>query len=61
MSALVVHGTNTGEMQGTPATGKSVTFTIIQIVRLANGKIAEEWESFNMMDMMQQLGLAGSS
>jgi len=53
-------GTNTGEMMGMPPTGKRVDLRwVINMVRIANGKIAEEWEVFDQADFAQQLGLGG--
>jgi steroid delta-isomerase-like uncharacterized protein len=49
-------GTNSGSMMGMPPTGRSVTVTGIDILRIAGGKIAERWGNFDMAGMMQQLG-----
>jgi steroid delta-isomerase-like uncharacterized protein len=50
-------GTHTGELMGMPATGKKIDIQwVMNIVRIANGKIVEEWEIFNQMDLMRQLG-----
>ncbi len=56
---VVAHGTNTGEFMGAPATGKSAEMVIINIVRIQDGKVAEEWEVFDRLGLMEQLGLAG--
>ena len=58
VSRVVVSGTNTGELFGTPATGKKMTLPLTTIQRFANGKITEEWESWDQADMMRQLGVA---
>jgi len=50
-------GTHQGEMQGIPATGKSVSIPSITIFRLDNGKIAEGWLVSDDLGMMQQLGV----
>ena len=50
-------GTNSGEFQGMPPTGKQVTGTGISIHRLANGKMAEAWVNFDALGMLQQLGV----
>ncbi len=50
-------GTHRGDLQGIAPTGKKVTVTGINIDRIAGGKIAEEWEIFDLMGMMQQLGV----
>ncbi len=38
---FAMHGTHRGEFMGVPPTGKQVTMTGIQIVRIVGGKIAE--------------------
>ena len=49
-------GTNTGEFMGIPATGKKIRLSGIIISRIADGKIAEEWENYDAIGMMRQLG-----
>jgi steroid delta-isomerase-like uncharacterized protein len=53
----VARGTNTGTGNGLPATGKKVELAGITIWRIADGKIKEEWSSFDQLSMMRQLGL----
>ena len=50
-------GTNTGEGNGLPATGKKVKGRGITIWRIVNGKIKEEWSEFDELRLMKQLGL----
>ncbi len=50
-------GTHTGDFFGIPATGKTVSLDGTTIVRMSNGKIAEERDFFDNMDFMTQLGL----
>ena len=50
-------GTHKGELMGIPPTGKQVTTSGISILRVANGKIAEQWDSFDNLGMLQQLGV----
>ena len=52
-----IHGTQSGELQGIPPTGKEVTVTGIIITRVDNGKAVEEWEAFDQLSLMQQLGV----
>ncbi len=50
-------GTHTGgEFMGIPATGKKVSFGVIDIIRIAGGKLVEHWGQMDSMLMMQQLG-----
>ena len=50
------HGTHRGEFMGFPATGKPVHMSLMLISRIAEGKIAEEWEIWDGAGMAQQLG-----
>lgn len=50
-------GTHTGNFFGIPATGKAVSLDGVTLVRMSNGKIAEERDFFDNMDFMTQLGL----
>ena len=49
--------THTGEFQNIPATGKEITLRFINIMRVSNGKNAEEWDEIDSLGMMQQLGV----
>jgi steroid delta-isomerase-like uncharacterized protein len=50
------HGTHRGEFMGFPATGRSFRLAGLVISRVAEGKIAEEWEIFDSAEMARQLG-----
>ncbi|MEK9138195.1 MAG: ester cyclase, partial [Bacteroidota bacterium] len=50
-------GTNTGP-GGLPPTGKAITIWGINIIHFENGKMVEEWDSFDNVPSMQQLGYA---
>jgi len=50
-------GTHTGVFFGIPATGKKVSIDGVTLVRMSNGKIAEEKDFFDNLDFMTQLGL----
>jgi steroid delta-isomerase-like uncharacterized protein len=54
-----VTGTNQGELMGMPASGRSVSVQVIDIIRFGeDGLVHEHWGVFDMMSMMQQLGVA---
>ena len=59
---VVVRWTGTGthktELMGIPPTGKSVHVSAVSILRIANGKIAEQWCVWDTLGMLQQLGVA---
>jgi steroid delta-isomerase-like uncharacterized protein len=50
-------GTHQGELMGIPPTGKQTTTTGIDIFRIVDGKIVEEWVNWSTMALMQQLGV----
>jgi steroid delta-isomerase-like uncharacterized protein len=50
-------GTHQGEFMGIPATGKRVSFGVIDIVRYADGKVVEHWGQMDNLGMLQQLGV----
>lgn len=54
-------GTHTGNFFGIPATGKKVSLDGVTLVRMSNGKIAEERDFFDNYDFLTQLGLIPSS
>ncbi len=53
---LTIRGTQQGEFQGMPATGKSITITSLNIFHFANDKVAEQWVVIDNLGMLQQLG-----
>ena len=50
-------GKHTGEYMGIAPTGKRVTMMGISIIRIAGGKIAEEWDEQDNLGFMEQLGV----
>ena len=50
-------GTHTGIFFGIKPTGKQVDLDGVTLVRMENGKIAEERDFFDNLEFMQQLGL----
>ena len=52
-----VRGTHHGEFLGVAPTGKQVTFTGINIYRIANGQIVERWAEEDGVHLYQQLGI----
>lgn len=59
MSRVRPQGTHTAELMGIPPTGRSIDLRwVMNMVRIADGKIAEEWEIWDSGDFMKQLGLA---
>ena len=54
---LTTRGTHKGEFMGIPPAGKSLTVTVIEIFRITDGKIVEQWVEADYLGMMQQLGV----
>ncbi len=53
-----VSGTHKGEFMGAPATGQQVDIHGMIMSRMVDGMIIEEWEAFDQLEIIKQLGLA---
>jgi steroid delta-isomerase-like uncharacterized protein len=53
---VILTGTHQGELMGVPASGNTVEFESIDIIRLEEGKVAEHWGVTDTMTLMQQIG-----
>lgn len=51
-------GTHRGPFLGMQATNKTGNVSGTSILRIDNGKIAEHWSDWNLLTLMEQLGLA---
>ena len=59
VTRVTIRGTHQGEVEEFgPPTGRRVEVQGITIHRIEGGKIAEEWNSYDNLSIMQQLGLA---
>ena len=54
-------GTHEGELMGISPTGNRVTVVGNTIERIAEGQIAETWDNYDALGMMQQLGVIPST
>ena len=52
----VFHGTHTGELLGIPPTGTEVEILVMDVVRVAGGRIVEHWGIVDQLGLLQQLG-----
>ncbi len=57
MSRVTCRFVHKGELEGIPPTGKTATISLFTVFRLVDGKIAEEWEIFDELGLMTQLGM----
>ncbi len=55
--ALSGRGTQTRPIMGQPPTGKLFQVDVIDIMRVVDGKVVEQWGVPDMLGMMRQLGL----
>jgi steroid delta-isomerase-like uncharacterized protein len=54
---FVLRGTHRGTFAVLPATGKKVTLTGMDFIRIANDKLAELWSNQDTLALLQLLGL----
>ncbi len=57
VTRFTTHGTQQGTLGSIPPTGKQVAVSTIEITRIADGKIVEDWGLDDRLGMLQQLGL----
>jgi predicted ester cyclase len=48
-------GTHTGELRGFQGTGQPLKLTGIDVLRIANGKVAERWQEADHLGILNQL------
>jgi steroid delta-isomerase-like uncharacterized protein len=56
MVRSVVRGTHLGDFLGVPATGREVRFEAMDIFRLSDNKIIEQWVVIDALGLLQQIG-----
>jgi steroid delta-isomerase-like uncharacterized protein len=54
-------GTHNGELNGIPPTGRSIRVDAIAIHRMAGDRIAETWEVWDTLGLLQQIGVVPST
>ena len=56
-----MRGTHQGAFQGIEPTGKPITVTLIDIIRVEHGKFVEHWGGPDLFDLLKQLGAVFST
>ena len=56
-SRVVLRGVHSGDSIGFPATGRPFEVTLVAIFRLRDGRIAEEFKTYDALDLLTQLGM----
>ncbi len=54
---MKARGTNLGPLNGSPPTGRSFEIDVIDIVRVADGRVVEHWGVPDRLGQMMQLGV----
>jgi predicted ester cyclase len=49
---------HTGDLPGLTSTGKEIRVTGISVFRIVDGRFEEAWQNWDMLGMVEQLGLA---
>jgi predicted ester cyclase len=52
-------GTNDGPIWGRPATGRTIDITVIDVMRVAGGRMVEHWGVADRLAMLKQIGAMG--
>ena len=55
-TVVTVRATHQKEFLGIPATGKQVSFMVIGLDRIVDGKIVDHWELPDFFSLLQQIG-----
>ena len=50
-------GTHQGEFVGVPPTGRRISFSGIEIIRVKDGRIVERWGEWDGIHIMEQMGM----
>jgi steroid delta-isomerase-like uncharacterized protein len=56
VARLTARGTHQGELLGMPPSNTRVAIMLVDIFRLADGRIAEQWAILDILGMLQQIG-----
>jgi len=54
-------GSHVGDLNGVPATGRPIRVDAITIHRMVDRKIAETWEVWDTLGLLQQIGVVPTS
>ncbi len=57
VTRLTNRGTHRGEIMGVQPTGSATAFGVIDISRVSNGRIVEEWIQGDLLGLLKQIGV----
>lgn len=52
----IMTGTHRGEFMGIPPTGRSVEVSLVDMIRVEDGRFVEQWGGPDVLDLLHQLG-----
>ena len=52
-------GTNDGPMWGRPPTGRPIDITVIDVMRVVDGRMVEHWGVADRLAVLKQIGAMG--
>lgn len=57
LARLTIRATHQGDFMDIPPTGKEVEVSVLDLFRIADGRLEEHWAMIDNLGMMQQLGV----
>ena len=57
LTRCITRGTQRGEFMGRPGAGQTFEITLINIMRIRDGLIVDEWDEFDTLSFLTQLGI----
>ena len=56
VNRITWHGVHSGTLAGVPATSQSIELRGINMFRIKNGRVVEQWAQLDMLGLLQQIG-----
>ena len=56
VNRITWRGVHSGTLAGVPATGRSIELRGINMFRVKDGRVAEQWAQLDMLGLLQQIG-----
>jgi steroid delta-isomerase-like uncharacterized protein len=60
VNRITARGIHSATLAGIPATGRSVEMRIINMFRVRDGRVVEQWAELDMLGLLQQIGAVPS-
>jgi steroid delta-isomerase-like uncharacterized protein len=60
MARFSARGTHLGTFLGVAPTGRTITYTGIDVNRIRDGRIVQSWVQYDALGLLQQLGVVGA-